>query len=383
MAASPQVVTQNPLYLNARSGVYTAQELRKAWDDNTGMAVGACDYDSFRVRQRVAGANMTVDVTAASVLNRAYVRGTVVTDQGLYRVDYSSASILNLDIAAADATNPRIDSVYLCVEDQQHTGSNNQATVRVVTGTATGGATLDNRTGAGSAPASMSSILLADILVPAASASVTTANIRDRRPIGIPGKNPWLGSTGTQVDIQSPNFSPLLSVQQQDHTASSANMQVAAAAFMPARQVVTRIRWKYVQAAATAATSQYVFFIADASGRVIGQTAATAYTGAVNTLQAPSIALTSPITLEGGWFYIGFGVATLTAGADIRYMGADPGGATSSWGALTPVPNVFLRSTTGGVTVPTTILAFTDTYSLAAFPSPVIFGCPQIGLQAT
>ncbi len=384
MAASPQTVSNNPNYLNARTNVYTAHELRKPWDNGSLMGPGVVDYDSFRIRQRVAGANMSVDCVAASVLNRAWVRhGSTISDgvsassdAGLYYVDYNSSTILNLDIAAADPTNPRIDSIYLAIEDAQAAGSNNQATVRVVAGTPTGGATLDNRTGAGSAPAGMGSILLADILVPAASSSVVTANIRDRRPIGIVGTLPWLGSTGTQIDAVA--FQPLPGLTLNDGAATNAslsniqatthdNMQSAAAFYLPRRIAnVTRVRWRYGQGG-TAAASNYVLFIADASGRVVAQTAATAFAGALNVATEASVALTATTTFEEGSYFCGIGLAAMTAASTVYYLGAVTGTLFGTVMGLGPaVRNIALRSATGGTTVPATILGFTDSASLTA-----------------
>jgi hypothetical protein len=373
MAASPQVVTSNPLYLNARTNIYTAHELRKQWDNGPPVAPGVCDLDSFRVRQRVAGATQTVDVTAASILNRAWVRHgsnindgvSASTDAGLYYVDYNSASILNLDISAADPTNPRIDQIYLSIEDAQAAGANNQATVRVVTGTATGGATLDNRTGVGAAPAGMGNILLADILVPALSTSVVTANIRDRRPVALFGTLPWLGSTGTQIDAVTFQPHPALYMAAGGYAPGTHdNTQAAALMWLPRRIVgATRIRWRYVQGV-TAATSNYVLFVSDVSGRVVAQTAATAFAGAVNTAQEASVALTATTTFEEGWYYVSIGLAAVTAASTVAIWGANM--VIASAGASLMVRNIGLRSAAGGTTVPTTILAYTDIASLTA-----------------
>jgi hypothetical protein len=67
------------------------------------------------------------------------------------------------------------------LKDTQHDASgSNLAQTRVVTGTATGGATLDNRTGAAALPAS--ALLLADVLVAATDTAISNSEIRDRRP---------------------------------------------------------------------------------------------------------------------------------------------------------------------------------------------------------
>lgn len=364
MAASPQIVDSNPLYLNARSGIYTAQELRQPLEES-GPGPGVCDYLSFKVVQRAAGANMSVDVGAAGVLNRAYVRGSTVADQGLYRVDFTGAS--NLDIAAADPTNPRIDQIYLAVEDQQHAGANNQATVRVVTGTATGGATLDNRTGVGAAPAGMGSILLADVLVAALDTSIINAEIRDRRPFGVLGQAPPLmGVVVEQCALIPPFLSQSVGSQATAGAANADTKQSAVLHYLPRRMVsAARFRWRYQQTA-TPATSNWVMFLADASGRVVAQTAAIAFTGAAGAYVEVSAAFLASITLEVGYYYMGIGIATMTASSQVFYNGTAMNLFTSGANNVHGVRNTFLRSASGGTTVPATILGYTDIITMAA-----------------
>lgn len=79
--------------------------------------------------------------------------------------------------AAPNASgNPRIDSVFLTIFGWE------AGTVSIASGTPSGGATLDNRTGAPALPPS--SIRLADILVPSGFGGpfVQNTHIRDRRP---------------------------------------------------------------------------------------------------------------------------------------------------------------------------------------------------------
>lgn len=131
-----------------------------------------------KVSQRATGANMTVDVNAGPTAFAA-VQGDTITGQGLYVVTPHPTPI-NEAVAASHPTSPRLDLVILEVQDNIHDASGaNQARTRVLTGTPTTGTTLDNRTGATALPAS--ALLLADILVPAAAATILDANIRDRR----------------------------------------------------------------------------------------------------------------------------------------------------------------------------------------------------------
>jgi hypothetical protein len=168
-----------PLFTQGGTGAapgYSAIDRRRA--DSPGLQAGVMGATDFKVVQRGAGANMSIDVTMTAG-GSALVQGGWVAGQGLYTVPVHGSTI-NEVVAAAHATLPRIDSVYLRVYDHQHDFFGlNRAEIVLFTGTATGGATLDNRSGA--IPVTGSVLLLGDVLVPAASSSVITANIRDRR----------------------------------------------------------------------------------------------------------------------------------------------------------------------------------------------------------
>lgn len=125
--------------------------------------------DDLKVSQRAAGANMSVDVAAGLGL----ALGDDVAYQGPYLVP--NDAVLNLAIAAADPTNPRVDRVIAEVRDSFHGGAANDCRIRVVTGTPTSGATLVNCTGAGAVP--NNAILLGNVLVAAGAASITDAAI--------------------------------------------------------------------------------------------------------------------------------------------------------------------------------------------------------------
>lgn len=130
---------------------------------------GARAAGEMLVGQRAAGANMSVDIAAGL----AGVFGDTVAGQGLY-VAYNDAAV-NLAVSAAHATLPRIDRVCLRVRDAFHGDAANDFSFVTVVGTATAGATLANLTGAAAVPANH--LLLANVLVPAAAASIVTANI--------------------------------------------------------------------------------------------------------------------------------------------------------------------------------------------------------------
>lgn len=160
-----------PRFLQTKQ--YSAKLLRDVFLDAP-VQNGVLGAGDLMVTQRGAGANMSVDVAAGS----GWVKGTSSARQGLYNL-YNDATV-NVTLTAANATNPRVDQIILRVYDSTDGGSAQDiGALEVVTGTATAGATLNNRTGVGALPAH--SIVIADVLVPAAAASVTNANIRDRR----------------------------------------------------------------------------------------------------------------------------------------------------------------------------------------------------------
>lgn len=121
------------------------------------------------VTQRAAGANMSVDVAAGS----AFITDDHATGGGFYA--YTLAAATNYAVGTADPTNPRIDRVVVRVRDAALGDAANDQGPVVLAGTPTAAANLTNLNGAASVPGS--SLLLANVLVPAASSSVTTANI--------------------------------------------------------------------------------------------------------------------------------------------------------------------------------------------------------------
>jgi microcystin-dependent protein len=164
---------------------YDAIDLRRMIQGLHGNRQGVLDPAGWKVSERAAGPAMAVDVAASTGLAR--VNGVSVAEQGGY-VIAPHATMITLDVPASDATNPRVDVVYLVVRDNAHDGSGaTDARVVVVAGTPTAGATLSNQAGAPSAPTS-SAMRLADVLVAANASSVTNGQIRTRRPLIVPGR---------------------------------------------------------------------------------------------------------------------------------------------------------------------------------------------------
>lgn len=134
--------------------------------------VGASD---LMVVQRGAGANQSVDVGTGF----AWVKIDTGTRNGMGHVTNDATA--NVTVTASNATNPRIDRILLRWNDSSiPTGSGNVPTLEVLTGTATAGATLTNLTGATAVPNDC--LLLADLLIPATSTTISNTQIRDRRP---------------------------------------------------------------------------------------------------------------------------------------------------------------------------------------------------------
>ena len=81
----------------------------------------------------------------------------------------------------ADATNPRIDQIIVKVYDSETGGdSSDGVQTSVLAGTATAGATLENKNGAATLPSN--SIRVADVLVPSKATKASEFTYRDRRP---------------------------------------------------------------------------------------------------------------------------------------------------------------------------------------------------------
>jgi hypothetical protein len=169
---------QSPDFLQlgpGASALYGAIDLRRAAGAGLQEGVIGASGGAYKVTLS-SGMILTI---AASTVDGALVQGDTISAQGLYFVPPHSAAITET-VTAAHATLPRIDTVVLEVLDANHDGGgSNLARTRIIAGTATSGATLDNRTGAVALPSSAT--LLADVLVPAAAASILAGNIRDRR----------------------------------------------------------------------------------------------------------------------------------------------------------------------------------------------------------
>jgi hypothetical protein len=153
---------------------YTFKQLRHYIEKLAGVGQeGVIEGGDYKTTQRGAGANMSVDTAAGD----AWVKMDTGTRNGLYL--QTNDGVINTAVGAAHATLPRLDQLVIQANDSNVVGISNIPELKILAGTATGGATLDNRTGA--AALGNDRLLIADILVPAAAASIVNANIRDRR----------------------------------------------------------------------------------------------------------------------------------------------------------------------------------------------------------
>lgn len=133
------------------------------------MQEGIVHAGHYKVTQRGAGANQSVDVAAGE----AWVDGDNAVDQGYYHV--VNDATVNVAVAAANGSNPRIDAIVLAINDATEVGGSDEYKLESISGTATAGATLANLKGA---PAIGSTkLLLAYVLVPTSSTSVINERI--------------------------------------------------------------------------------------------------------------------------------------------------------------------------------------------------------------
>lgn len=114
----------------------------------------------------------TAGMQANANAQTTYGLPSSLTAQGSYG-GYNDGTV-NLAIAAADPTNPRIDLICASIQDAEYAGSNNQPVLQVVTGSPAASPS------APSAPAS--SVVLAQVAVAAGATSVVAGNITDERP---------------------------------------------------------------------------------------------------------------------------------------------------------------------------------------------------------
>lgn len=188
MAYNGVDISIEPAYLS--DGSYTPQNDR-AWYNDI-MRDGIITAGDFLVS---AGTLFTLSVASGIAL----VQGKNVTDQGMYRVREPNTNANAIAITAADASKPRIDQLILIVMDATNdTSGLRKGRLELIPGVATTGATLNGREGAADLTTltdnSKSTLLLADVLVPAAAITSAACTIRDRRKLTWPKNVPYVWS---------------------------------------------------------------------------------------------------------------------------------------------------------------------------------------------
>lgn len=131
---------------------------------------GVVGKGHFLVTAKGSQPPMGVSIAAGE----AWVKATTGTRNGAY-YSVNDASV-DLNLTAADSTNPRVDRIILRMADTSDlTSATDNASLEAVTGTPTAGATLANLNGAAALPAN--SLNLAFVLVGAGVTTVSAANI--------------------------------------------------------------------------------------------------------------------------------------------------------------------------------------------------------------
>lgn len=175
MALADAVFLQNLTYSaeQTRRGTYGWELVRNAAGNIGSVRGGIVGYSAavptIDFATTYGGSGLTVSIATGE----AIVPGTSTTTQSGYYVRASTTT--SLTPAAADPSNPRIDLVYLQVNDAAYSGGSNNATCSIATGTPTSGATLTNLTGAPSVPTS--SLAIAYVQIPAGASTISNTNI--------------------------------------------------------------------------------------------------------------------------------------------------------------------------------------------------------------
>jgi hypothetical protein len=157
-----------------QNGSHSADLFRQAVSSLVPPGGGLVTSGDLNVTQTgTASMNVLVGVGRAWVpgTNVGNVTGGNFSSQAMYYCQNDAA--VTVSVATSDATDPRIDVVYLAIQDSQYAGTTNTAVLGVATGVHTPGATYP--TNAPSIPAN--AIALAWINVTASASSIDNAHI--------------------------------------------------------------------------------------------------------------------------------------------------------------------------------------------------------------
>lgn len=301
-----------------QSLAYSAQDLRQL-EENIINGVGVSEPSALVVS---AGTGFNSNIAAG----RGSVRNSVQTQGGLYVVR-NNAAVAALH-NTPDATNPRIDQVFVKVSDNIDGGdASDTVNPIIIAGTPTAGATLANRNGVGSTPTN--SVILADVLVPNGAGSAAAFTYADRRPVSLPGL--LTAATGQGVLNES-----VLPIPIGNQTIGNDGLGIAqlfpgaGLIYIPRRVNAANLRWGYKQGG-TANAAQYSWTLFDASGALVGASVGFNWTGAINAIVRKTDAVNWGF-LDAGNYYLCWYPATFTASSQIS---------TSHWNwSGTPVPGI-------------------------------------------
>jgi hypothetical protein len=141
------------------------------------LATSAVSLGTTSVVRFTDGNDLKVVATGPATMNvivkagGGFVEGTENVAQGAYFV-FNDADV-TLAIAAANATNPRLDAVVFTVRDSFYSGANNDSLLQVIQGTAAASPVLPTLPN--------NSMLLGQVSIPANATTIPTGNITDRR----------------------------------------------------------------------------------------------------------------------------------------------------------------------------------------------------------
>ena len=167
----------NPPYcLQAAADKHPAQLFRQAISTLLNPNGGLVAAGGLAISQK-ATPNMSVEILGGTPAEGGcWIAGTSSPGtQGLYYC--LNNATYNLAIAAAGASNPRVDTIIARVKDEAYEGSANEWVLEAVKGAEESGVTLANRKGVGAVPAS--SLVLGYVLVPAKATTIVTADIEN------------------------------------------------------------------------------------------------------------------------------------------------------------------------------------------------------------
>lgn len=162
-----------------------AEVIRRALGTLIGSSGGVVTPGDLAVTQN-GTPNMSVNVGPGQI----WVPGKSTASTGPYYARNGASD--NVSIAAANATNPRVDTIVVQVEDPAYGGSGAPMAPKALAGTPTAGVTQPPTTaaqaasdGAAAIPATSSAYVLAYVLVPASATTITNADISNvALPVG-------------------------------------------------------------------------------------------------------------------------------------------------------------------------------------------------------